>query len=240
MDAVIDFGNTQLKIGFFEKGKLLRVLSGVRHHDARALFDRERPSRIAFCDVTGKGSAFLDSLPYTPKLYELKNTMPLPFKLHYQTPETLGVDRIAAVLGAQALFPGETVLLIDLGTCITYELLEKGMDYRVGMISPGLQMRLKAMHHFTAKLPLVEHDDQAVFPLVVNSTRQGMHVGAVKGVLFEMEGIIKHFEDKLGNFKVLLCGGNAVFFESKLKPSIFVEQHLLLVGLNRLFDIDAD
>ena len=146
--------------------------------------------------------------------------------------ETLGVDRIAAVCGAFALFPEKNCLVIDAGSCITYDVLDQKGNYCGGSISPGLEMRLKAMHTFTARLPLVKVNQQV--NLIGNSTESCLQSGALYGVLAEIEGIVEKYNQNYAELRVIMCGGDASLFENQLKPTIFVAPDLVLKGLNRI------
>lgn len=169
----------------------------------------------------------------TYSLYiELDADTPLPIKNNYRTPKTLGRDRLAAVTGAFALFPGQNSLVIDAGTCITYDLLTKEGIFAGGNISPGLKMRFQAMHSFTAKLPMVAKG--TIRSIIGTSTKSALRVGAQWGAILEMQGFIDLFSDQFGSINVLLTGGDANFFAKKLKSQIFVNQNLVLTGLNKI------
>lgn len=154
----------------------------------------------------------------------------LPFKSEYATPETLGADRIAAVAGASKLFPGENVLAIDLGTCITYDFITMQNIYKGGAISPGINMRFKAMKHFTARLPKLPVPDNLP-DITGDSTRSCMESGVLNGVSFEIEGMVAAYK-KFGEIKIILTGGDAFIFEKKFKEYIFAAPDLVLIGLN--------
>jgi type III pantothenate kinase len=148
----------------------------------------------------------------------------------YTTPKTLGVDRIAAVCGALQLFPQRDCLVIDTGTCITYEFLDRNARYHGGSISPGIAMRFEAMHRFTSRLPLVKPEINV--PLVGDSTESAMQSGVIQGVRAEVEGIIQKYTDQYPDLKVIICGGDVRFFENHLKQTVFVAPDLVLIGLN--------
>jgi type III pantothenate kinase len=168
----------------------------------------------------------------TEKKWILGPSLPMPIQIRYATPETLGVDRIAAACGAIALFPGKNCLAIDAGTCITYDFIDHAGNYWGGGISPGIEMRLKAMHTFTTRLPLVKVNQQA--SLIGNSTESCLQSGALFGVLGEIEGIIQKYDQNYQELKVIICGGDISLFENQLKPTIFAAPDLVLMGLNRI------
>lgn len=170
----------------------------------------------------------------------LDQTTPIPFELDYDTPKTLGVDRIAAMAGAQVINPEGDSLVIDAGTCITYDILEKGHKFKGEIISPGLATRFKAMHDYTNKLPMitdVEPGDEVA--LVGRSTEKAMKSGVVNGIKIEMNSFIREYQELFPDLKVIMCGGEAKFFESRLKASIFAAPELVLLGLNRILEYNA-
>jgi type III pantothenate kinase len=156
--------------------------------------------------------------------------LPLPIKILYATPQTLGVDRIAGSCGALQLFPGKNTLVIDAGTCITYDFTDSSKQYYGGSISPGLKMRFQAVHTFTARLPLVSPAENP--ELIGNSTETSIQSGIVNGTVAEIDGIIDRYRQKYPDLQVILCGGDGPFFENKLKASIFASPDLVLIGLN--------
>ncbi len=164
-------------------------------------------------------------------LLNLDYRTPLPIKNQYKTPKTLGKDRLAAIMGAHALYPDQAALVIDAGTCVTYDVLDNKRQYLGGNISPGWQMRLDAMEHFTAKLPRPE--TKALDNWLGEDTNSALQDGAYYGLLFEMQGYINEIKTKYPFVNVLLTGGDAEFFAKKLKSKIFVNQNLVLIGLNK-------
>jgi len=160
----------------------------------------------------------------------LTTSLSLPIKIAYATPQTLGVDRIAAACGASFLYPNEDCLVIDAGTCINYEFLDRNKIYHGGAISPGIFMRFEAMHSFTSKLPLVKSISKS--NLIGDSTESCMQSGVMNGVLAEVNGIIKRYKDLYPNIRVILSGGDHSFFENNLKHPIFVAPDLVFDGLN--------
>jgi type III pantothenate kinase len=165
-------------------------------------------------------------------VYVLDYRLPVPVTNGYATPETLGMDRLAAVVGATALHPGRPCLVVDLGTCITYDLVDAAGYYHGGGISPGLRMRFRAMHTFTARLPLIEPEPHAA--LIGTSTRTAMQSGVVNGLVAELEGMMSRYGAQFPPLTTILCGGDALFFETQLKGIIFVVPELVLLGLNRI------
>jgi len=168
----------------------------------------------------------------------LDHQTPLPIVNSYGTPETLGKDRLAAIVGAWQLYPKENCLVIDTGTCITYDLLSADGVFLGGNISPGLSIRYRAMHEFTANLPLVsrmEPDDP-----IGQSTVSAMRNGAQLGASLEIDGFVKLFRKKFGSLRVILTGGDADFFAKVVKSEIFVNPDLVLLGLNKILTYNAE
>lgn len=168
---------------------------------------------------------------------QLDEHTPIPIDNQYKTPATLGRDRLAAVVGAFAQYPNDNIIVIDAGTCITTEIILKGGIYLGGNISPGIRMRMKAMHEFTAKLPLLRTKKPRSF--VGYSTKTAMQNGGTMGAVWELEHFISKCEKKYGALKVILTGGDTIFFEKHLKKEIFAHSNLVLVGLNQILDYNA-
>jgi type III pantothenate kinase len=163
--------------------------------------------------------------------------MPVPLVKDYDTPETLGADRVAAAVGATVLFPDEELVVIDMGTCITYDYVDRREHFQGGLISPGMRMRFQAMHTFTLRLPLIEAIE--VPSLIGKSTRHAMQSGVMNGLIAEINGIVDAYRSQSPNCRVVLCGGDVPFFESLLKPPIFVVSELVLIGLNRILQYNV-
>ncbi|MDR2811150.1 MAG: type III pantothenate kinase [Tannerellaceae bacterium] len=162
----------------------------------------------------------------------------VPIRVQYQTPGTLGSDRLAAVVGAHYLRPGENILVIDAGTAITYELLEASGVYIGGNISPGMSTRFRALSHFTGKLPL--HQEEENIPLIGNSTKTAIQAGVVNGIVYEMDGYIDELRRKYTRLLVFLTGGHSFYFERRLKNSIFADINLVLTGLNVIVEYNVE
>ncbi len=169
---------------------------------------------------------------------ELGTRTPLPIQNTYRTPETLGKDRLAAVVGAFEMFPDQNCLVIDAGTCITYDLLRWDGVYPGGNIAPGLEMRLRAMHHFTANLPPVAIGETE--NLIGYSTESAMRNGAQLGIILEIEGFIAWCRSEWGEINVILTGGSIDFFVKNLKSQIFVNPNLVLSGLNKILNYNVE
>ncbi|MCD8317854.1 MAG: type III pantothenate kinase, partial [Paraprevotella sp.] len=165
-------------------------------------------------------------------LLHLNAHTPIPIFNDYRTPETLGTDRLAAAVGAYTQHPNHDILIVDAGTCLTFEFINKEGHYKGGCISPGLQMRLKSLRAFTAKLPLI--DSEGPLPEIGYDTETSIRTGVIRGMKFEIEGHIKYFQDKYPDLLVFLTGGDIFNFDSKMKNLIFADKYIVPRGLNRI------
>lgn len=236
MHLVIDSGNTRIKIGLFKDHELIHaeaVLVSQLPETLRSLTLKNGSMPAILSDVSGS----LGDLAWEGPLVRLDQDTKLPYKNLYHTPQTLGADRKALVAGAQFFFPNQTCLVIDAGTCVTYDVLTASQEYQGGAISPGLQMRLKAMHTFTGKLPLAEMIDTV--PLAGLDTASCLLSGSLYGMTGEIEGFISSYTAVFGPMQVLLTGGDAPLLAKHLKTGIFVHEHLLLFGLHHILNTHA-
>ncbi|MDB2463004.1 type III pantothenate kinase, partial [Algibacter sp.] len=171
-------------------------------------------------------------------VHVLDSNTKLPFINLYSTPKTLGVDRIALVCGSFNQFFEKNVLIIDAGTCVTYDFINSDNEYLGGAISPGINMRYKALNNFTAKLPLL--DKEIPNDIIGNSTEAAIHSGVVFGFLKEIEGVIECYEEKYSDLTVILTGGDTKFLSKQLKSSIFANPNFLLEGLNYILQFNSN
>lgn len=231
MNLVVDFGNSSAKVGIFDQANLIEkyILSA---NELETFLSISTSENIIVSSVSQDSQEILAWSTASKNKFILTHTLALPIQNLYSTPETLGVDRIAAVCGAQSSFPNQQCLVIDMGSCITYDYLDGLGQYHGGSISPGLSMRFKAVHTFTAKLPLVK--PLADPELIGKTTDANIQSGVVNGLTEEIKGIISLYQQKFGDIKVILCGGDALFFENKLKGLIFAIPELVLIGLNSI------
>ncbi len=236
----IDIGNTKIKMGWFRDRQLLASISLLREENAkiRAFLTNHAAKNIIYSTVAGAlPNEVRDILPANCRVLELSAQLSLPVHLRYRSPETLGADRLAAVIGAQALYPNTHCLVIDAGTCITYDFLQADSIYLGGNISPGWQMRLDAMHDYTARLPRAAAQIPAA--LIGDSTTTALQNGAFVGMQLEIQGYIDYWAAQHPAINVLLTGGDADFFAKKLKSKIFVNQNLVLWGLNKTLNYNV-
>lgn len=231
MNLVVDYGNSAAKVAIFDQHELTEKHTFTRPEDLKRYLSTSPAENLIVSSVTAEAEAVSQHSSAKNK-FILSHLLPLPVNILYATPQTLGVDRLAGSCGAVQLFPGKNTLVIDAGTCITYDFTDSNRQYYGGGISPGLKMRFQAVHTFTTRLPLVNPAENP--ELIGNSTETSIQSGIVNGLLAEMDGIISRYRQKYPDLQVILCGGDAPFFENKLKASIFASPDLVLIGLNRV------
>ena len=232
MNLVVDYGNTAAKVGIFEQQALQQRHTFTAPAQVQEFLEHTRADNIIISSVQIETSEITSWIKNGKSVFVLRPGLPLPVQNRYATPETLGADRVAVVCGAVQLFPGENTLIIDAGTCITYDFVDMDKNYFGGAIAPGLSMRFKAVHAFTSRLPLVQPVDDA--PLTGHTTETSIQSGVINGMVAEMDGIISRYRDKYKDLRVILCGGDTRFFENKMKASIFASPDLVLIGLNSI------
>ena len=230
--AAIDIGNTGSKYGIFENDALVQQGYFEGQKLPQELLNQTFDNAIV-ASVAADAQSIAAGLSVTGSVIELSAQTALPVFNKYKTPQTLGADRIAAAVGANYLFPGHNCLVFDAGTCITHDFVDKDGNYMGGGISPGLNMKFKALHTFTKRLPLVERTENE-YPLTGQTTQESILSGVLAGTVAELNGFIQAYSEKAKDLTVILCGGDAGFFESKLKGRIFVIPELVLIGLHRI------
>jgi len=235
MNLVLDIGNSSAKFGTFKDNNMIGNIESVDIVGLHNVVNKLKPENIILSAV----SKYAVKFPSIPGVFiRLTNKTKLPVTLNYDTPGSLGVDRIAAAVGASVLHPENDSLIIDAGSCITYDLLENGMIFQGGIISPGVRLRAQAMHSFTKDLPLIDMaeiiKDKVAF--VGKSTIGSMQSGVLHGLLIEIDGLIDQYSTNYPGIRVFLCGGEAKYFEKRLKADIFAVPELVLVGLNKILE----
>ncbi|AWW30520.1 type III pantothenate kinase [Echinicola strongylocentroti] len=238
-NLVIDIGNTRIKAALFDGEKLVEDVVEEYLDELLVSIEGWGIDQVLVSSVRWAKKELEVMLPFS--FLFLDRSTPMPVANGYETPHTLGLDRIAAAIGAHTMAEGCSVLSIDLGTCITYDFIDGQPCYWGGAISPGVQMRFQAMHAQTARLPLVIHDPERSFPILTGkSTQEGMESGVYHGIRFELEGAISEYRRQYEDLKVFICGGDAKFFESLTKDYIFVIPNLVLHGLNRILNYNVN
>lgn len=234
---IVDVGNSYTKIYVFEKENIIyaeRIENNLVDFNnvlEQFTIDYSLISNVSNDFITDTlKSGFKNVVEFS---YKLK----LPIKINYKTPETLGKDRIAGAIGASHLFKGENIMVIDAGTAITYDFINRKGEFLGGNISPGLKIRFKALHTFTEKLPLLKPNNN--FEPIANSTDEAIISGVQQGIIFELDSYINHFKGEFEDLKIILTGGDSFFFEKKIKNNIFAEPNLIAYGLNRTLELNV-
>lgn len=241
MNLVIDIGNSKTKLALFRDGRI--ITSEQVEVLTVSLLDRMQSeytgiTHAILCSVRELDPSIMEYLTGAfPFFLELNKSTPLPIINAYRTPATLGMDRLAAVVGASNIFPGKDVLVIDAGTALTFDLVTSDNRYIGGNISPGLNMRFNALHHYTGSLPLVVEKDD--FPVLGETTEAAIVAGVEQGMVLEIDGFIDKIKAIYTDPEVILTGGDSKFFDKKLKNSIFVNQNLVLIGLNEILNFNV-
>jgi len=238
MNLIVDVGNTSIKLAVFENRDLLYKISCEQSEfkeNIKKISD-EYPN-IDHTIVSSVGNfkkKALSELKKKYKVHNLSSRSNLPFKNNYKTPETLGVDRMALVSAASLNFNDKNVLIIDAGSCITYDLKNAKNEYLGGAISPGMMMRYKALNKFTEGLPKL--DKKTINNVVGDTTQSSIHLGVENGLLNEIEGFIALYRAKFDDLTIILTGGDADYLLDRLKNDIFANSNFLLEGLNYILE----
>jgi type III pantothenate kinase len=229
----VDVGNTGTKYGIFNGDALVKqgYFQGIENLPEEIRNHTYNDAIVA--SVAADAAVYKTRLSVTGNFLELSAQTALPVLNKYKTPQTLGADRIAAAVGAHYFFPGRNCLVFDAGTALTHEFISSDGSYLGGGIAPGLRMKLKALHTFTERLPLIDQISDS-FPLTGQTTEESIVSGVLTGTIAELNGLIQVYSEKAPDLVVILCGGDAGFFESKLKGRIFVIPELVLIGLHRI------
>jgi type III pantothenate kinase len=236
MNLIIDVGNTRIKIAVFSGSDLISQ-EQVAHDNfvVKAIENIEKFNcKNGIISAVGAiDRSELKRIKDKIHLIELNHKCKLPFNNNYASPKTLGVDRMALVAAAIREFPNKNTLIIDAGTCITYDFVNFEGDYKGGAISPGLSMRYQSLNQFTDKLPLLKALDEAP-DLIGNSTEASMHSGVQNGMIIEIEGLIEQYRKKNKDLTIVLTGGDLYFLSNRLKNGIFANPNFLIIGLNTI------
>lgn len=242
MNLIIDVGNTRLKLAVFEDGSVIE-----RYVSPKKDFFKQVKKILKKFPVIEWGiissvdffsSEEEEKLRSLIKLIVLSKDVQLPFENLYSTPSTLGVDRIALIAAAAKEYAETNVLVVDAGTCVTFDFLNDKNEYLGGSISPGLTIRYEALHNLTAKLPLLKPKDSDFF--IGDSTESSIHSGVINGLINEIDGAISKYRSQYKDLTVILTGGDTNFLAKRLKSSIFANSNFLLQGLNFILEINKD
>lgn len=233
-----DFGNTRKKVAVFQESELkeAEVLPDDSVETIRSLISRFQPAKSILSSVIDHNTAIEEVLASATKFHKLSHLTRLAFTTPVGKPETIGADRLALTSAAVHFYPTSNNLVIGMGSCVTYNFINKYHEFVGGAISPGMEMRLKALNYYTAKLPLVKADSN--IPLVGYDTNTNILTGVVMGMAKEIDGFIEAYREKYRNFNVLLTGGDIVYLASHLKNKIFADPDLIFKGLYAISEVN--
>ena len=241
MNLVVDIGNSFFKVGIFENSNMLSSFSAKNDKidiEIEKIICKHRELTTAL--ISNVSSLKINDIlnKYNINSYDLDSTFVFPFKINYQTPETLGNDRLALAAAATILFPNSNNLVIDAGTCITIDFINNNNHFMGGSISPGVKMRYDSLNHYTANLPLLKDENKFNYP--GNSTDASIHAGIIGGVSNEINGFIKQINSRNKKLNVILTGGDAKILSKTLKITIFANQNFILEGLNCILNLNKN
>lgn len=244
MNLCIDQGNSRTKVALMtDEGRIIQhfIYKSFSSADVERLFALYAIKSSIISSVINIEPAIVNALARLSEHFVLfDHNTPIPIKNGYDTPETLGQDRLAAAVGAQQLCPNENLLIIDVGSAITYDFVSENGEYMGGNIAPGLKMRFTMLQRMTKKLPLVEVGENELIPLFGKNTRDAIAAGVIRGVAYEVKGYMRTLREKTTHFQTYITGGNASFILNATRSSrtekreIHHERHLVLIGLNTI------
>ena len=234
----LDFGNTRLKAAIFNDDVVVEemVLPDDSKDTFETLLNKYQPQKSILSSVIDHNSVLENILASRTIFHKLSHHTKLNFSAPVGKPETIGADRLALAAAAVHFYPEKNNLVIGLGSCITYNFINQYHQFLGGAISPGMEMRFKSMHDFTAKLPLVEKDWN--FPVIGYDTKTNLQSGVIAGITFEIDGCIDFYQNRYGNFNVVLTGGDAGYFARHLKNKIFADLKFLFKGLYAISEVN--
>jgi type III pantothenate kinase len=233
-----DFGNTRKKVAVFHGAEMKEaiVLSDDAVETIQALIHQFKPTKSILSSVIDHNIAIEELLKTKTKFHKLNHLTKVSFTTPVGKPETIGADRLALTAAAVHFHPKKNNLVIGLGSCVTYNFINKYHEFVGGAISPGLEMRLKALNYYTAKLPLIKADSN--LPLIGYDTTTNILSGVVLGMAKEIDGFIDAYQERFSNFNVLLTGGDIVYLASHIKNKIFADPDLIFKGLYAISEIN--
>ncbi len=240
---VLDIGNTRAKIAVFNSEQILELINTekLQPNHIQNLLIKYPTIQYAILSAVKPYNKEVDTLLESRlSFFKFNLSTPLPVKNLYGSPQTLGKDRLAIAVAGYSLFPDENVLAIVLGTTVTYDFVNSKGEYLGGAISPGIHMRLQALHTFTGQLPLINISPETTVTLIGNNTTEAIISGVINGILTETEGIITKYKSKFKGLKVILGGGDYKYFDKRLKNNIFASPNIVLVGLKEILNFNED
>lgn len=240
MNICIDQGNSRTKVALFDaEGKVVKnfVYKSFSSADAERLFRLYPISDSIISSVVNLESSMVNTLNRLSRRFVLfDHETPVPIQNDYDSPATLGHDRLAAAVGANYLLPDENLLIIDAGSAITYDFLTADGHFVGGNIAPGIKMRLSVLRQMTKKLPQVETEENELIPLFGKNTRDAIAAGVIRGIVFEVKGYMRTVSEKVPHFETILTGGNAPYIINNVQTPVRMERNLVLIGLNRILE----
>lgn len=240
MDLTIDFGNTRTKVAVFSGNMQIffQTYDDIKPDDVHVLLEKHPGIRRSILSsVVNHHPDFNNILKQHTRFLEFEADTPLPISIGYKTPFTLGKDRLCAAVAGHSLYPGHNILVIMAGTCLTYDFVDQEGLYHGGAISPGIRMRFNALNRYTDNLPLIEPSREAV--ITGNTTETSILSGVMNGATGEVNGFIENYQKIYKNLTVILSGGDADYFDKKLKNNIFALPNVVLIGLKFILDFNA-
>ena len=236
MNLILDVGNSLLKIALFKKSELIQKFKFSENYkrNIEDIISKNNVTHSIISNVGRIDDSIINILKESTNLLLVSNQLKIPFKNLYKSKNTLGQDRLALVSAAAFNFPNENVLIVDVGSCITYDFKNNNNEYLGGGISPGISMRFKSLNTFTSNLPLIDFD--SIYQLIGNNTKNSINSGVINGTISEINGIIQQYCEEFKNIRIILTGGDSNFLLKRIKNSIFADQNFLLVGLNKLLE----
>lgn len=246
MLLAVDIGNTRIKVAVFEENTLLERFyfsSLDLQKEMRFILNKyKNATQVVVASVGNIPKEVFLEFESQASIHLIGPNFPFSFKNNYSTPETLGIDRMVLANGAVLKYPNQNRLVIDAGTCITYDFIDENDNYLGGAISPGIRLRFESLHNYTAKLPLLsleslndQDSEIEKVPLIGNSTFEAINSGVINGVINEIQGFISQYEAVYPKFIIILTGGDAEFLAKRLKNTIFANSNFLLESLNQTF-----
>ena len=237
MILAVDVGNTRIKAAVFEGDMLFETFVfkkiALEKNIQNILEKYKKTSHLVVASVSDVEKQAFISFEKTVKIHFVSHKDAFPFNNCYETPKTLGIDRMVLAAGATLQYPNQNRLVIDAGTCVTFDFIDENDNYLGGAISPGLRLRYEALHNFTAKLPLLTLEKPKHF--IGKSTSESIHSGVVNGLVYEIDGFIEDFKAQNSKFIIILTGGDSEFLAKRLKNTIFANSNFLLESLNQTF-----
>ncbi|MEI8053949.1 MAG: type III pantothenate kinase [Bacteroidota bacterium] len=234
----IDFGNTRLKAAVFHDHFFIEEINieSDSIETISSLLEKYNPAKTILSSVINHNPEIEILLASKTLFHKLSNQSKLNFHITVSKPDSIGADRLALIAAACNIYPNKNNLIIGLGSCITYNFVNQQHLFIGGAISPGMDLRFKSMHDYTAKLPLVQSDPN--FPFIGYDTKTNLQSGVIFGIASEIDGFIEKYSNKYGNFNVVLTGGDAPYFASQLKNKIFADIYFLFKGLYALSELN--